>query len=100
MSFGQSLIVYFIGPILSFLSFAIFVYVIMSWLMAFNVINARSQFVQVVLRFLSAIVEPICNPIRRLIPPIGGADWSPLIAILIIWWMQGWFLPFLMTAIG
>lgn len=64
--------------------------IIMSWLISFNVINTRNQFVANVWRVLNQITEPILKPIRRIIPPIGGLDLSPLIVFVIIFFLQNW----------
>jgi YggT family protein len=61
---------------------------ILSWLVAFNVVNTRNQFVGAVVEFLYRITEPVLRPIRSVIPAIGGLDISPIIAILIIWFIQ------------
>ena len=57
---------------------------ILSWLIAFNVVNTRNQFVAAVAEFLYRITEPVLAPIRRLMPNLGGLDISPIILILII----------------
>jgi YggT family protein len=57
---------------------------IQSWLIAFNVVNTRNQFVAAVAEFLYRITEPVLAPIRRLMPNLGGLDISPIILILII----------------
>ena len=62
--------------------------IIMSWLISFNVINTRNQFVNSVWRVLNQITEPILRPIRRVIPPVGGLDLSPLIVFVIIFFLQ------------
>jgi len=62
--------------------------VIVSWLTAFNVINQYNNFVRSLLRMLYALTEPVFRPIRKLIPPIGGLDLSPIIVFLIIWFLQ------------
>jgi YggT family protein len=62
--------------------------VIVSWLTAFNVINSHNNFVRTMLRILLALTEPVFRPIRRIIPPIGGLDLSPIIVFLIIWFLQ------------
>ena len=62
--------------------------IIMSWLISFNVINTRNQFVAGVWRVLNQITEPILRPIRRVIPPMGGLDLSPIIVFVIIFFLQ------------
>jgi YggT family protein len=57
---------------------------VLSWLIAFNVINSRNQFVAMVWEFLYRITEPALRPIRRFMPNLGGIDISPVILILII----------------
>ena len=61
---------------------------ILSWLIAFNVINARNQFVHTVGDFLWKITEPVLRPIRSVMPNLGGIDVSPVILILIIFLIQ------------
>jgi YggT family protein len=62
--------------------------IIFSWLISFNVINTRNQFVATVWRILNQITEPILRPIRRIIPPVGGLDLSPIIVFVIIFFLQ------------
>jgi YggT family protein len=57
---------------------------VLSWLVAFNVVNTRNQFVAMVGDFLYRITEPLLAPIRRIMPNLGGIDVSPVILILII----------------
>ncbi|MGQ0685214.1 YggT family protein [Bradyrhizobium sp.] len=61
---------------------------ILSWLIAFNVVNTRNQFVAAVSEFLWRITEPVLRPIRSFIPSLGGLDISPIIAILAIMFIQ------------
>lgn len=56
--------------------------VIVSWLTAFGVINVHNQFARSALRVLDALTEPVFRQIRRVIPPITGLDFSPLIVLL------------------
>ena len=58
--------------------------VVLSWLVAFNVVNTRNQFVGMVADFLFRATEPALRPIRNLLPNLGGIDISPVILILII----------------
>jgi YggT family protein len=57
---------------------------ILSWLVAFNVVNTRNQFVAMIGDFLYRITEPVLRPIRNMLPAMGGIDISPIILILII----------------
>ena len=57
---------------------------ILSWLVAFNVVNPRNQFVAMVGDFLYRITEPVLRPIRNALPNLGGIDISPIILFLII----------------
>lgn len=61
---------------------------ILSWLIAFNVVNTRNQFVASVAEFLYRVTEPALAPIRRIMPNLGGLDISPIILILLIYLIQ------------
>jgi YggT family protein len=61
---------------------------ILSWLIAFNVVNTRNQFVSMLWDFLYRITEPALKPIRAIMPNLGGIDISPVILILIIIFIQ------------
>lgn len=56
--------------------------VITSWLVSFGVINIHNQLVRSLVIALQAMTEPVFRPIRRIIPPMGGLDLSPLVALL------------------
>lgn len=62
----------------------IFAHFIMSWLISFQVLNVRQQFVGQVWYTLQRILEPLYGPIRRFMPQIGGIDLSPIVALLAI----------------
>jgi YggT family protein len=62
--------------------------IIMSWLISFNVINTRNQFVEMVWRVLNQLTEPVLRPIRRILPNFSGLDLSPLVLFLIIFFVQ------------
>ncbi len=57
---------------------------ILSWLVAFNVVNTRNDFVRSIWNFLDAVTEPVLRPIRNILPNLGGVDISPIILILLI----------------
>ncbi|HWM83584.1 MAG TPA: YggT family protein [Pseudolabrys sp.] len=61
---------------------------ILSWLIAFNVVNTRNQLVSTIGEFLYRITEPVLRPIRNVLPNLGGIDISPVILILIIFFIQ------------
>ena len=61
---------------------------IMSWLVAFGVINVRNQFIRVVVDLLYRLTEPLLRPIRRFLPNLGGVDISPIILLLGLYFIQ------------
>ncbi len=60
---------------------------IMSWMLAFGVINAYSPVVRSILEILYRLTEPLLRPIRRVIPSVAGVDFSPVIALLGLWFV-------------
>jgi YggT family protein len=90
MSFFQAVIVYFVLPLLTLLTIVVFVHVILSWLVAFNVVNPRNQLVYTIGRMCASIVEPLLSPIRRILPPLGGMDLSPIILLLLIMFIRNY----------
>jgi YggT family protein len=74
--------------ILEIYKWVVILAVIISWLTAFNVINVHNNFVRTSLRILMALTEPVFRQVRRVIPPIGGLDLSPIVVFLIIWFLQ------------
>ncbi|KPQ11675.1 MAG: YggT family protein [Saliniramus fredricksonii] len=62
--------------------------VIMSWLVAFGVINTRNDFVRMIFDFLHRVTEPALSRIRRIMPDLGGIDLSPIILLLGIFFLQ------------
>ena len=70
--------------ILDVVWFFIIAHVIMSWLINFQVLNMRQQLVAQVWYGLNRVLEPLYGPIRRILPPMGGLDLAPLVALLAI----------------
>ena len=62
--------------------------VIVSWLTAFNVINVHNNFVRTLLRILFALTEPVFRQVRKVIPPISGLDFLPIVVFVGIWFLQ------------
>ena len=88
-----SFLEFIVSSLLSLLYWAIIISAIMSWLIAFDIINLRNQFVYNVHRFLDAVTRPILRPFQRIIPTLGGVDISPIIVLLIIVGIQRYLLP-------
>jgi len=92
-------------PLIGFLVLVIDLYIwvviasaILSWLVAFNVVNTSNRFVYSVAEMLYRLTEPALRPIRSIIPNLGGIDISPVILILFLLFLRdvlllGWILP-------
>ena len=74
-----------IDLLLRVLTYIIIAQAILSWLVAFNVINTYNDFVRSFLSALDRITEPLYRPIRRVLPDFGGIDFSPLVVLLLIY---------------
>jgi len=84
-----------LGPFLRVVLIAIDLYmwvvvigVVLSWLVAFNIINTSNKFVYMIGDFCHRATEPILGPIRRRLPNLGGLDISPLVVILVLVWIE------------
>ena len=82
-------------PILNTLMFALNIFIwilianaIFSWLYAFNVINANNQVIATIGRSLYQLTEPVYRPIRRVLPNFGGVDLSPLVVLVILFFLE------------
>src|SRR4051812_45574007 len=88
-----SFLYFVVGGLLDLLVWAIIISAILSWLVAFDVINLRNRLVYNVAHFLDAVTRPILRPVQRFIPPLGGVDISPIIVLIVIWGINGTLLP-------
>ena len=84
-----------LDPLIQIIIIALKIYVwlviasaILSWLVHFGVVNSRNQIVSMIGEFLWRVTEPALRPIRRFMPNLGGIDISPIILILIIYFVQ------------
>ena len=75
---------YLFSTIIDLIVLVVIVNAIISWLIAFDVLNIRNQTVYRIVRGLDAITNPLLKPIRRFMPLIGGLDLSPIILILLL----------------
>jgi YggT family protein len=72
----------FISSLITLYIYVIIAGAVMSWLIAFNVVNPYNQFVRSIWQALNALTEPLLRPIRRWMPDLGGIDISPVVLIL------------------
>ena len=79
--------------LLDLLFWIIMIQIVLSWLVAFYVINTRNDFVRQFLYALDRVTEPLYRPIRRLLPDFGGLDFSPMVVLLAISILQKILLP-------
>ena len=81
-------IFYLVLQILKLYSYIVITNVIISWLVAFNVLNTQNRFVYSLLELTYRLTEPFLNKIRRFLPNLGTLDISPVILLLLIWFLQ------------
>jgi YggT family protein len=88
----------FIAMVITLYMWVIIISAILSWLIAFNVINRHNQFVYMVADSLQRLTEPALRPIRKMLPDFGGLDLSPVVLILGLIFVRdvvirGWLFP-------
>ncbi|MGY3584411.1 YggT family protein [Bradyrhizobium sp. USDA 4341] len=81
-------IVFILIQVINLYMYLLIASAILSWLIAFSVVNTRNQFVSAIAEFLYRITEPVLGPIRRRLPNLGGLDISPIIAFFVLWLIQ------------
>ena len=97
--FLWALFQYFISPILTLIFFVLIAYVVMSWLFTFNVLSPYGPRARQIWGMLESILEPMLQPIRRIVPPLGQLDLSVLILALLILFTRDFLLPRLILAL-
>lgn len=85
-----------ISTVVSLYIFFVIAWVVLSWLVNFNVVNRHNQFVRMVGDFLHGVTAPALRPIQRVVPYIGGIDISPLILIILLHFIRNLILEFLL----
>lgn len=73
-----------VNAILGLLIWAIIISAILSWLVAFDIINLRNRIAYNVVRTLDAVTRPVLAPVQKFIPPLGGMDLSPIVVIIVL----------------
>ena len=81
-------IFYLILQILKLYSYVVIANVIISWLISFNVLNTQNRFVYAILELTYRLTDPILLKIRRFLPNLGSLDISPIILLLLIWFIE------------
>ena len=81
-------IFYLVLQILKLYSYVVIVNVILSWLVAFNILNTQNRLVYSILEFSYRLTDPILNKIRHFLPNLGSLDISPIILLLLIWFIE------------
>ena len=81
-------IFYLILQLLKLYSYVVIANVLISWLIAFNILNTSNRFVYSILEFTYRLTDPFLNRIRRFLPNLGAFDISPTILLLLIWFIE------------
>ncbi|HVM82585.1 MAG TPA: YggT family protein [Candidatus Binatia bacterium] len=81
-------VVWLVSTVISIYIWVLIIQVVLSWLVAFNVINTRNRFVYMVSDVAYKLTEPALRPIRRILPNFGGLDLSPVVLILLLGFLQ------------
>ena len=81
-------IFYLVLQILKIYTYVVIANVVISWLVAFNVLNTSYRFVYSILEFTYRLTDPFLNRIRRFLPNLGAFDISPIILLLLIWFIE------------
>ena len=84
--------------LLSVVMWLIIIQAVLSWLVAFNVVNTSNDFVRQLLTALDRMTEPLYRPIRRIMPDFGALDFSPMVVLLLIYILRNIVLPGLLRA--
>ncbi len=77
-----------IDAILQIYTWILIIYVIMTWLVQFNVMNMRNQFVAMIGNVLHRLTDPVLRPIRKIMPNLGGLDISPVVLLLLLFFIR------------
>ena len=77
-----------VSAIIGIYSWIVIASVLVSWLVNFNIINSNNNFVIMILNFLYQTTEPVLRKIRRFLPAMGNFDFSPVVLILFLWFLQ------------
>ncbi len=87
-------LLYLIIQIINLFQFILIVYIILTWLVNFNIINTGNRFVYSILDALYRLCEPSLNFVRRYLPTFGAIDLSPIVVYLALWFIKSLFIEY------
>jgi len=82
-----------VGALIEIVIWLVIANAILSWLIAFDVVNMRNRVINQIATFLDGVTRPILRPLHRIIPPLGGIDITPVILIIVLAGVQRYLLP-------
>ena len=91
---------FIVRNLLTLLVWAIIINAILSWLVAFDVVNLRNRAMYSIAHFLDAVTRPVLRPFQRFVPVLGGVDVSPIVALLVIVGIQRILWPAIVGALA
>ena len=87
-------LLYLIIQIINLFQFVLIIYIILTWLVNFNIINTSNRFVYNILDALYRLCEPSLNFVRRYLPTFGAIDLSPIVVYLALWFIKSLFIEY------
>ncbi|MGD9814517.1 MAG: YggT family protein [Hyphomonadaceae bacterium] len=88
-----------VHTLLGLIIVVLIIHVVISWLVAFEIVSRRNPMIESVWRFTTAITNPMLRPLRRLIPPIAGVDLSVLVLVLVLALLRDSVLPWFVYSV-
>ncbi|MBV8593681.1 MAG: YggT family protein [Caulobacteraceae bacterium] len=79
--------------LLSLAVWVVILYAVLSWLVSFNVVNLRNRAVYQISRVLEGAARPLLAPFQRLLPAMGGLDFSPILFLIVVEWIKRYLIP-------
>ncbi len=92
----MGMIAYILNQLIGLYILVVFVWVIMSWLIGFNVINRHNRAVDAIWRVCASLTEPVMAPVRRILPNLGGVDIAPILVLVVLQAVNGYIIKPLM----
>lgn len=81
-------IAWLIDTVFSLINTLLIIYIVLGWLVSFNVVNNSNRFVNILGQSLAQLLEPMLRPIRRFLPSMGGLDFSPIVLLIALHFLR------------